>query len=50
MLDTRNAFEVAMGTFEGAVDPRIKSFGQFKDFAAEKGSRQTLMVFTREKP
>ncbi|WP_092298864.1 rhodanese-related sulfurtransferase [Bradyrhizobium sp. Ghvi] len=36
VLDTRNAFEVAMGTFEGAVDPEIKSFGQFKDFAAEK--------------
>ncbi|MDN3274137.1 rhodanese-related sulfurtransferase [Frankia sp. RB7] len=36
VLDTRNAFEVAMGTFEGAVDPDIKSFGQFKDFAAEK--------------
>ena len=34
VLDTRNAFEVAMGTFEGAVDPDIKSFGQFKDFAA----------------
>ena len=34
LLDTRNAFEVAMGTFEGAVDPRIASFGQFKDFAA----------------
>lgn len=36
MLDTRNAFEVAMGTFEGAVDPDIRSFGQFKDFAAER--------------
>ena len=34
LLDTRNAFEVAMGTFEGAVDPGIESFGQFKDFAA----------------
>ncbi|WOH83511.1 rhodanese-related sulfurtransferase [Bradyrhizobium sp. BEA-2-5] len=34
VLDTRNAFEVAMGTFEGAVDPRIASFGQFKEFAA----------------
>lgn len=34
LLDTRNAFEVAMGTFEGAVDPRIATFGQFKDFAA----------------
>jgi UPF0176 protein len=36
VLDTRNAFEVAMGTFEGAVDPGITSFGQFKDFAAER--------------
>jgi UPF0176 protein len=34
VLDTRNAFEVAMGTFEGAVDPKIASFGQFKEFAA----------------
>jgi UPF0176 protein len=36
VIDTRNAFEVAMGTFEGAVDPDIKSFGQFKEFAAQK--------------
>jgi UPF0176 protein len=34
VLDTRNAFEVAIGTFEGAVDPGIASFGQFKEFAA----------------
>ena len=34
VIDTRNAFEVAMGTFEGAVDPGIRRFGQFKDFAA----------------
>lgn len=34
VLDTRNAFEVAMGSFEGAVDPKIASFGQFKEFAA----------------
>jgi UPF0176 protein len=36
VLDTRNAFEVAMGTFEGAVDPGIRSFGEFKEFAARK--------------
>jgi UPF0176 protein len=36
VLDTRNAFEVAMGTFEGALDPKIASFGQFKDFAARR--------------
>jgi UPF0176 protein len=36
VIDTRNTFEVAMGTFEGAVDPGIRSFGQFKQFAAQK--------------
>jgi UPF0176 protein len=34
VIDTRNAFEVAMGTFTGSVDPGIRSFGQFKEFAA----------------
>jgi UPF0176 protein len=34
VIDTRNAFEVAIGTFEGALDPKIASFGQFKDFVA----------------
>ena len=36
LIDTRNAFEVAMGTFEGAVNPGISSFGQFKEFAARR--------------
>ena len=26
MVDTRNAFEVAVGAFDGAIDPQIKSF------------------------
>jgi UPF0176 protein len=34
VIDTRNGFEVAMGSFAGAVDPGIKSFGEFKDFVA----------------
>jgi UPF0176 protein len=34
VIDTRNAFEVAMGTFPGALDPGIERFGEFKDFAA----------------
>jgi UPF0176 protein len=33
LLDTRNDFEVKMGTFVGARDPHIKSFSEFKDFA-----------------
>jgi len=36
VIDTRNAFEVAMGTFPGAVDPGIRRFGQFKEFAADR--------------
>lgn len=35
VIDTRNAFEVEMGTFAGAVDPGIASFGQFKEFVAQ---------------
>jgi UPF0176 protein len=34
LIDTRNAFEVALGTFSGAIDPGLKSFGQFPEFAA----------------
>lgn len=33
VIDTRNAFEVAMGTFEGAVDPKMARFSDFRDFA-----------------
>jgi UPF0176 protein len=36
VIDTRNQFEVAMGTFEGAVDPQLASFGEFKDFVAQQ--------------
>jgi UPF0176 protein len=36
VIDARNGFEVALGTFTGAVDPQLKSFGQFKDFVARE--------------
>lgn len=29
VIDTRNDYEVAIGTFEGAIDPMTKSFGEF---------------------
>ena len=48
VIDTRNAFEVAMGTFSGAVDPGIRSFGQFKDFAArhlDPAKHQRIAMF-----
>jgi UPF0176 protein len=36
VIDTRNAFEVAMGTFAGARDPGTVSFGQFRDYVARE--------------
>jgi UPF0176 protein len=33
LLDTRNQFEVEMGTFAGAIDPQLKSFGGFREYA-----------------
>lgn len=32
VLDTRNAYEVAIGTFKDAVDPATRTFGEFPDF------------------
>jgi UPF0176 protein len=32
VIDTRNDYEVAIGTFHGAVDPCTKSFGEFPDW------------------
>lgn len=29
VIDTRNDYEVAIGTFEGAIDPKTQSFGDF---------------------
>ena len=33
VIDTRNAFEVALGTFDRAVDPKLSRFSEFRDFA-----------------
>ena len=35
VVDTRNDYEVAIGTFKGAVDPKTKSFREFPSWAAE---------------
>lgn len=32
VIDTRNHYEVAIGTFEGAIDPATRHFRQFPDF------------------
>jgi UPF0176 protein len=32
VIDTRNDYEVAIGTFQGAVDPGTRAFGEFPDW------------------
>ncbi len=32
VIDTRNDYEVAIGTFDGAIDPQTRSFGEFPDW------------------
>ena len=36
VIDTRNDFEVAIGTFDGAVNPKLSRFGEFRDYAARE--------------
>ena len=36
VIDTRNEFEVEIGTFKGAIDPAIDRFSDFRDFVARK--------------
>ncbi len=35
LIDTRNDYEVHLGTFEGAVNPQIRSFRQFPEWLRE---------------
>jgi UPF0176 protein len=32
LIDARNDYEVALGSFRGALDPRTKSFGEYPEF------------------
>lgn len=32
LIDTRNDYEVAIGTFQGAIDPKTQSFREFPDY------------------
>lgn len=35
LIDTRNWYEVELGKFEGAVDPRLEMFNEFPDFVSK---------------
>jgi UPF0176 protein len=39
VLDTRNDYEVRLGTFEGAVDPQIATFRAFSEYAEHEIER-----------
>jgi len=52
LIDTRNDYEVELGTFEGAIDPKIKTFTQLvqwvdeAEFLAEKtGKKPKVAMF-----
>lgn len=32
LIDTRNTYETAVGIFKGAIDPKIETFTEFKDY------------------
>jgi UPF0176 protein len=39
VIDTRNDYEVAIGTFDGAIDPGTRSFGEFPQWWQENRHR-----------
>lgn len=47
VIDVRNEFEVGYGTFPGAVDPKTKSFTDFKEFVEKElpNRDQKLAIF-----
>lgn len=50
LIDTRNDFEVEIGTFKGAVNPKTKSFRDFPQFVSKnmspKGHKKVAMCCT----
>lgn len=50
LIDTRNHYEIEVGTFPGAIDPKTDNFRQFSDFAtqlaAESGGKPLAMFCT----
>lgn len=36
VIDTRNDFEVQLGTFAGAINPRLTKFSEFRDYASRE--------------
>jgi UPF0176 protein len=51
LLDTRNWYETRIGTFKGALDPKIEEFSEFSDYVNKKADAgeisrdQKIMIF-----
>jgi len=48
LVDTRNDYEVDIGTFRGAVDPRIKTFREFPEYVKQHmdpGKQRKVAMF-----
>ena len=48
LIDTRNDYEVAIGTFEGAIDPDTESFTEFPDYVKKNldpGKNKKVAMF-----
>jgi predicted sulfurtransferase len=47
LVDTRNDYEVDLGTFEGAIDPRIRTFKEFPDWVRKNlGDKKDTPIVT----
>jgi len=50
LIDARNEYEVQVGAFEGALDPKTENFGEFperlKQMAEESGKKRVAMYCT----
>lgn len=44
VIDARNAYETAIGTFKGAVDPKLKTFQDFPGYVREANIPKTKKV------
>src|SRR5690606_39379087 len=36
LIDTRNDYEVSIGTFEGAIDPQTRTFREFPEYVRQQ--------------
>ena len=48
LIDTRNTYETAVGIFKGAIDPKIETFTEFKDYVhnnMDPGKQKKVAMF-----